>query len=717
MATRNPARQGDQAGAASPVRPLAGRPLALALLAWAIISLLAIELTQRYLRYAEGVVVAQIGEDLLSSAKAQQQNLLRTLEAVVGLHALVQTRRELALQDNEAGAAALGARIISAAEEERFGIIQIAEIDRDGMLAWSTVPDWKPVDLSDREHFQLHRQGQRAPFVSTPLVGRTSGRWSVQITLPLIEEGRFAGVFVASLDPLLLSRTLAEIHQRSQEIVSVIRSLDGAIMARSEGLGEYLQNQSPRYGALLERARRADSGYFRAVSADDHRDSIIAFQRLAEAPIIVVVRQPWQVGGQNFQNMRRWAQGSLASGVLFGLVAVLLTLQIHGSRRMTALLRATRAEAEATRAAWSRLDQLMANAPAVIYLATVGPQATVMREPVFTRNLRDIAGWDEAALTAPGGFTAQLDAAGRLARRRFLGEVLRDGHSRVEYRFRRADGQWVWLREEANVVRRLEDAVQICGYFTDATQERMLEAQAIAAAKLATLGEMAAGIAHELNQPLLVIALAAGNSREELQEGGAEAVPAAVETLSLIGRQTRRCKEIVEHLRHFARPDSSEELVPVALAEVLEGALLLTEAVLREAGITLTLAVPQELPRFLGRMVAAEQVLVNLLLNARDVLAAQPAARPRHIRLAAEATPEAVLVSVTDSGGGIAPELLDRIFEPFFTTKGPDKGTGLGLSICHGIMTSFGGTISAGNAAEGASFLLRFRRAPGSTPA
>jgi C4-dicarboxylate-specific signal transduction histidine kinase len=117
----------------------------------------------------------------------------------------------------------------------------------------------------------------------------------------------------------------------------------------------------------------------------------------------------------------------------------------------------------------------------------------------------------------------------------------------------------------------------------------------------------------------------------------------------------------------------------------------------------------------LAQLVLAEQVMVNLMLNARDAMENNTVQQPRILSISAvyEEKAGSVVMSVRDSGPGIPQTLMDRIFEPFFTTKEAGKGTGLGLSLCHGIMGSFGGDISAENTRDGgAVFLVSFRCAP-----
>jgi C4-dicarboxylate-specific signal transduction histidine kinase len=247
---------------------------------------------------------------------------------------------------------------------------------------------------------------------------------------------------------------------------------------------------------------------------------------------------------------------------------------------------------------------------------------------------------------------------------------------------------------------------------TDVTAERAAEARAAAAARLTSLGEMAAGLAHELKQPLTAIALAAENGRRAVERGD----PAAALTrLGRIADQAARGGALIDHLRRFARGGESADAQSTAeLPAAVAGVLTLIGGALREASIDVAVTLPPGLPAVRGDRMALEQVLLNLLANARDALAPMREGREARIALAACAAPEGrVVLEVSDNAGGIPEAVMARLFQPFVTTKGPDRGTGLGLSICHGLVNSMGGTIEAENGKEGARFRITLRAAAG----
>jgi C4-dicarboxylate-specific signal transduction histidine kinase len=173
---------------------------------------------------------------------------------------------------------------------------------------------------------------------------------------------------------------------------------------------------------------------------------------------------------------------------------------------------------------------------------------------------------------------------------------------------------------------------------------------------------------------------------------------------------------VIEHLRRFARgPEAALPAAPVELATAVEGALALIGGALREASVEVTLDLGQPGLAVIGEVVAIEQVLINLLANARDVMEALPPGAARRVTIAAmqEHGPEGALVrvSVADTGGGIPPALLGRLFEPFVTTKAPERGTGLGLAICQTLAQGMGGRIEARNGPQGALFTLTLQAA------
>ena len=219
------------------------------------------------------------------------------------------------------------------------------------------------------------------------------------------------------------------------------------------------------------------------------------------------------------------------------------------------------------------------------------------------------------------------------------------------------------------------------------------QGELVQAGKLSALGQMSAGISHELNQPLMAIRSYAENGVAFLDRGSIEK---AGETLSRIGDMARRMGRIIQNLRAFARQESAP-VGRVDLVKVLASAVELTEARRREMGVALEYMPPARAVWVRGGEVRLGQVFVNLITNACDAMEGQAERRLR-IEVETGARPE---VRVADTGPGI--EAPERIFDPFYTTKsvGTGEGLGLGLSISYGLVQSFGGTIRGANTPGG----------------
>jgi C4-dicarboxylate-specific signal transduction histidine kinase len=231
--------------------------------------------------------------------------------------------------------------------------------------------------------------------------------------------------------------------------------------------------------------------------------------------------------------------------------------------------------------------------------------------------------------------------------------------------------------------------------------------QLVQAGKLATLGELTTGVAHELNNPLNNIGLFVGNAVDLIELAVADK-HRIVGELGHAMQQVRKATEIISHLRTFGRaaaPDSRER---TSLRQVIERALSLMQEQLRLREIEVTVDLGPEEPVVLGNSIQLEQVFINLLTNARDAVA--DSAR-KAIRISGSVDPAAVELAFADTGHGIPPGLERRIFDPFFTTKEVGKGTGLGLSITYGIIKEHGGMISVVSPpGQGARFLIQLPR-------
>lgn len=262
----------------------------------------------------------------------------------------------------------------------------------------------------------------------------------------------------------------------------------------------------------------------------------------------------------------------------------------------------------------------------------------------------------------------------------------------------------------------LDDTGQMYGailYMKDVTKKVHIEAQLIQSGKLAAIGEMAAGVAHELNNPLTAIL---GNTQLLLRELPPDTAEGKL--LRDILACGKRCRNIIQNLLTFSRQDAYI-FEPCSLNEAVEQVLSLMRYQIERSDIELHVELDDDLPLFEGSLQQIEQIVLNLLLNAKDAVL-DASGGTRRIVLRTEAVQHEgqsfVCFHAEDTGCGIAPDRLEEIFHPFFTTKEARRGTGLGLSVSLGIARAHNGIIDVtSEPGAGSRFTLKLPAAPMST--
>jgi PAS domain S-box-containing protein len=278
----------------------------------------------------------------------------------------------------------------------------------------------------------------------------------------------------------------------------------------------------------------------------------------------------------------------------------------------------------------------------------------------------------------------------------------------TEFSARHRDGRWLTMRASAS---RLFDAdSKLAGVIIsvrDMTTERKLEQQIVQSERLAAMGAMIGGVAHELNNPLTSIL----GVSELLQDS--QTTDAARKQIGILQQQARRAAEIVHNLTYFATPPTPGK-TPVNMADIVERTLNLHSYSLRKNSITVDFLREPNQPFVKADPHQLMQVFLNLILNAEQAIRETRDRGTLRIRLGNSG--ESVWASFQDDGPGIPADVLPSIFDPFYTTKRPGRGTGLGLSICKSVMKEHNGTIDAGNApGGGAVFTVTLRPASSSS--
>ena len=273
------------------------------------------------------------------------------------------------------------------------------------------------------------------------------------------------------------------------------------------------------------------------------------------------------------------------------------------------------------------------------------------------------------------------------------------------------DGTPFYLRVKACPIKYKEHPAIILAA-TDITEAMERDAQLFQATKMKTLGEMSAGIAHELTQPLNAIKIGNDYLRRMILDGKRLTNEDIERVATSVTGQVQRASDIINRLREFGRkPDFKRE--PVDLNAVVNHVIQIVGQQLILNNIRVVFNMDLSLPPILANANRLEQVIFNLVNNARDAILQMPedALKPseRVIRLSTFESGNHVVCAVEDTGVGIPDNVKDKIFEPFYTTKEVGKGMGLGLAISYGILRDYGATIEVTNRnGGGASFALRF---------
>lgn len=278
------------------------------------------------------------------------------------------------------------------------------------------------------------------------------------------------------------------------------------------------------------------------------------------------------------------------------------------------------------------------------------------------------------------------------------------------YRIRRPSGEIRWIKDRSFPVKNEEGKIyRVVGIAEDITplreaQERLeaTQAQVISNAKFAALGEMASGIAHEINNPLAVIL----GISSQLQERTAQITDDAFIQggLSTIDKMSRRIASIIKGLRTFSRQTDHDPMVSSDFLLIVQETLDIYESSLAASKAKLQLETPAEALWIRCRPSEISQVVLNLLNNARDAVSQS---EEKRILLKLRGEGPWAYLTVEDSGPGVPPEVRERIFQPFFTTKDVGAGTGLGLSISKGIVEAHGGKLLLESIPQGARFVVK----------
>lgn len=260
------------------------------------------------------------------------------------------------------------------------------------------------------------------------------------------------------------------------------------------------------------------------------------------------------------------------------------------------------------------------------------------------------------------------------------------------------------MKEMAQQERRIRESQQQA---FEAEVKLRLSTQMASIQKMSALGEMAAGVAHEINNPLTVVGLAVSSLNEKIKNG-VTTPETLIKDLNRIQNSSQRIAKIVGGLRLFSRDAGNDPMKACPAKDILQETLQFCQQRFMASSIRLEVENAHSPVQFLCRSTQISQVLLNLLNNAHDAALSAP---DPWVRVAIHEENDRAEISVTDSGPGIPPQLREKIFQPFFTTKEIGKGTGLGLSVAKGVIESQGGLLELDESSPHTRFVIRFPNA------
>ncbi len=362
-----------------------------------------------------------------------------------------------------------------------------------------------------------------------------------------------------------------------------------------------------------------------------------------------------------------------------------------------------------------RIAVLVENSPGVFYERTLRTGAngeSILALTYISPNIKRLTGYSAEEFLVLGHIAPIIGDDNASRRQAYFQTVIEAGSGTDEFEIITRDGKRGRARSRDLFTLADDQCGVVTGYAWDVTREDELERELQQAAKLAFLGEMAAGLAHEMNQPLAAISMQAAMI-EMLLPDGAEMDPAKSAALSgriaKITALVERAAGVIERVRRFARNDALT-VAPFQPDDGIVDAIDMLRVKLRNAEVTVDYQPSQRTA--LGDAGGFSQVIANLLANAADAYANVTGDRPRIVSVETTEVAGKLCIAVADHAGGISDVVIHRLFEPFVTTKKVASGTGLGLSICHRIMQEMGGSLTGANHGDGARFLVSLPLAP-----
>ena len=553
-------------------------------------------------------------------------------------------------------------RLVAPAFANRSSITFVGVTNERGDVVES-LAEFAPTNIVDREFFQTHRHSDLGRLlISEPVLGRVSGRWAITLTRRVNKpDGQFGGIVAISIEPQYLTELFATTTLGPLDVMSLVLT-NGITLARRRGeaisFGEDISQSQ-----MIGQQKIRPSGNFAGPGGLDGQTRIFSYRTMRDYPVIVTVGT---LERDALAAVRAREQSYLGA-------AILLTILVATGCTVGILLLArNERSAQRLREQASLLDK----AQDAILVTDLQRRLTF-----WNKSAERLYGW--TAEEAIGRSVTDLfypDGDAREVQQVFQ-DVVKNGewtgelqpHTKAGRRVT-IESRWTLVRDSAGETR------SILSINTDVTDRRHLEQQFYRAQRLESIGTLAGGIAHDLNNVLAPIMLGMGVLKDRLTDDDSRDVLATIST------SAKRGAEMVAQVLSFARGQEGKR-VEIRVDELIADVARIARDTFPK-NIEFVTTVDPHVPPIVGDPTQFHQVLVNLCVNARDAMSDGGT-----LTLSAYSLGHYVVICVDDTGSGIAPALIDKIFDPFFTTKDAGKGTGLGLSTSQTIVRSHGGRI------------------------
>ena len=639
--------------------------------------------------------------------------------------------------------------------EEMFAgqpYVQLGIADEKGNSVISSVVPFVQVNISDLEHFQVHQnRDAKQVFISKPMVGRTSGKASIQLTRRINKpDGSFGGVVVVSVSPDYFAGFYKELDLGKNSMITLIGN-DGIVRVLKSS-NEVFFGLDFRNSAIMENLSASRVGNFAITSRVDGVRRIYSYRTLNEYPMAVAV-------GVSEEEVYRKLEQRIAGYYVFcGAVSVSILLFMAMLLKGISRRRQTQ---EALTQSEERFRTVVTHTPLIIYALdkdgvftlseglglrkiglkggdVVGLSALeVYRDyPDIVKNLRrslngeavyfdhSVGGTHFDNRMVPvfdndGNVKAVFGAAIDISRRVEAEKMLQESHDQLEDKVEARTQELTAANEE---LRALNEEMTAMNEELNHTNERLQTMQnyLVQSEKMAALGNLVAGVAHEINTPIGVGVTAASHlvniseqfrtlhdmsGKEESALG--EYVADVNEGAAMILKNLERASRLIRSFKQVSVDQSSESLRSFPVKGYLEEILLSLNPQLRKTNLSVAVDCDPEL-KINSYPGALAQIVTNLIMNSLTHAYEQDASG--QIRIAVEREADVLEIRYSDDGKGMPPAIVEKVFEPFYTTRRGSGGTGLGLFVVYNIVVrQLGGTIEChSELGRGATFTVKF---------